>query len=46
MDPIQEDHLASEGDGADSRENALPLTESNLNSKVMTNKHVESPSNP
>lgn len=46
MDPIQEDHLASEGDGADARENALPLTESNLNSKDVTNKHVESPSNP
>ncbi|KAM5550711.1 RING-H2 finger protein ATL7-like [Rosa sericea] len=46
MDPIQEDHIASEGDGADARENALPLNESNLNSKDMTNKHVESPSNP
>lgn len=46
MDPIQEDHIASEGDGADARENVLPLNESIRNSKDMENKHVESPSNP
>lgn len=45
MDPIQEDHIASEGDGADARENVLPLNES-IRTKDMENKHVESPSNP
>ena len=46
MDPIQEDNLPSEGDVADTRQNASPLTENIQVSKDLANKHVESPSNP
>ncbi|KAL6289398.1 hypothetical protein ACE6H2_006908 [Prunus campanulata] len=46
MDPIQEDNLPSEGDAADTGENASPLTENTQDSKDLANKHVESPSNP
>lgn len=45
MDPIQEEHLASEGDAAEAGESISPLTEGNQISKDSGNKHVESPSN-
>lgn len=44
-DPIQEDHLANEGDRAETVEKITPITEGNHNRKELANKHVESPSN-
>lgn len=46
MDPIQENHCASEGHGAEVGENLTPLTDSNQSVKDSGNKHIESPSNP
>lgn len=46
MDSIPEDHCASEGDRAETRENVSPTTEGTQITKDSGDKHVESPSNP
>ncbi|KAF3434149.1 hypothetical protein FNV43_RR25252 [Rhamnella rubrinervis] len=43
--PIQEDHLANEGERAETGEKIAPITEGDHNLKELANKHVESPSN-
>ncbi|KAL5569558.1 hypothetical protein UlMin_026133 [Ulmus minor] len=45
-EPGQQDHPTTKGDDPEAGENVSPMTESNLNSKDLGNKHVESPSNP
>lgn len=46
MDPIQDNHCASDGDEEEGGENSPPLTERNQIAKDIADKHVESPSNP
>ncbi|KAJ6349913.1 hypothetical protein OIU78_006161 [Salix suchowensis] len=46
MDPIQDNHCASDGDEAEGGENSPPLSESNQIAVDIPDKHVESLSNP